>query len=62
MATFPKPLCELRVLWGERESGVSRPASCQAESLKTSSPTALPLAEQPERQALPQLEEARKNH
>lgn len=62
MATFPKPLCELRVLWGERESGVSRSASCQTESRKPSSATALPSAGNPERQTLLKVETAAKNH
>ncbi len=53
MATFPKPLCELRILWGERESP-PRPTSRQAEPRKPIA-TALP------RQAFPKAEEGAKN-
>jgi hypothetical protein len=42
MATFPKPLCELRALWGERQSGVSLPVSCPAGKQTPSSTTSLP--------------------
>lgn len=62
MATFPKPLCELKALWGGRGSHVSRPARRRpAEPRRTSSATALPLAEQPERQTLSKVGDAIKN-
>jgi hypothetical protein len=61
MATFPKPLCELKALWGGRGSSVSRPASCPAEPRMPSNATALPLAEKSERQALSKVGEATKN-
>ena len=49
MATFPKPLCELRVLWGERESRASRPPIRPAE-VPTPVPTPRPrLEEKPAR-------------
>ena len=61
MATFPKPLCELKALWGSRGSSVSRAASCPTEPRKTSSATALPVAEKPESQTVSELEKAGKN-
>jgi hypothetical protein len=61
MATFPKPLCELKALWGSRGSSLSRAASCPTEPRNTSSAAALPLAEKSEHQTDSKLEEAGKN-
>lgn len=61
MATFPKPLCELRALWGERQSGVSRPASCPAGMQTPSSATTHPLAGKPEGRPPSKVEDGAKS-
>jgi hypothetical protein len=61
MATFPKPLCELKALWGSRGAHVSQPASCPADPRTSSSATALPPTENPERKVFPKPEEVTKN-